>query len=180
MADPSPTPTPPVRIDGRDRNADGRPENARPRDRFGAPLPRGATDEMADRVEPEDVCQTVEEARARAATLFDQQRFFEAHEFFEWAWKGPVTPEGERTFYKGMAQLAVGYTHTQRGNAKGAATLLQRGIDNIDGYGPQHAGVDVARAQADARTFLDSLERLGVGPDRGFPSFPAAPSGAEA
>ncbi len=170
MADPTPT----SRIAGRDRNDEGRPENARPRDRFGAPLPRGAADEMPDRVEPEDVCETVEEAIRHAAALFDQQRFFEAHEFFEWGWKGPVTPDAERGLHKGMAQVAVGYTHTQRGNARGAATLLQRGIDNLQPHRPARSGIDVDRAIADATAFLARVGEGHVGPDQPFPAFPAA------
>ncbi|WP_114591552.1 DUF309 domain-containing protein [Euzebya pacifica] len=159
-------------VPDRDRNADGRPENARPRDRFGAPLPRGASNELIDRVEPEDVCTSLEQTHAAAVELFDQQRFFEAHEFFEWAWKGPFTPDEERPFYKGLAQLAVGYTHTQRGNAKGAASLLQRGIDHVGPFGPIHAGVDVARAIEDARRFAETVEAVGPSPDLTFPRFP--------
>ncbi|HUG83176.1 MAG TPA: DUF309 domain-containing protein [Euzebya sp.] len=160
----------------RDRNAEGRPENARPRDRFGAPLPRGAVDEMPDRVEPDLVCNSVAEAVATAGQLFDQQQFFQAHEFFEWAWKGPVTQDADRPFFKGMAQLAVGYTHTQRGNATGAHALLRRGIDHIAPFTPTRHGIDVTRAVADAESFLRVLQQHGQpGPDLDFPRFPAQP-----
>lgn len=158
----------------RDRNAEGRPENARPRDRFGAPLPRGAVDEMPDRVEPEEVCASVTEAVATAAELFDREQFFQAHEFFEWAWKGPVTDDADRPFFKGMAQLAVGYTHTQRGNAAGAQSLLRRGIDHIRPFAPAQHGIDVARAVDDAESFLETLQQTEPGPDLDFPDFPAA------
>ena len=167
-------PTASTTVPDRDRNAEGRPENARPRDRFGAPLPRDARNELVDRVEPEDVCTSVEQAHDTAADLFDQQRFFEAHEFFEWAWKGPVTPDEERPFYKGMAQLAVGYTHTQRGNAKGATSLLQRGMDHVAPFAPTRAGVDVERAIEDARRFAALVEAEGPSADLPFPSFPRA------
>ncbi len=160
--DPSPAPT-------RDRNADGRPENARPRDRFGAPLPRGAVDEMAHKVEPEDVCTSVEQAVEHALRLFAEERFFEAHEFFEWAWKGSVTPDADRPFFKGMAQLAVGYCHTQRGNDTGARTLLRRGIDGIRGFAPAHHGIDVDATADLAETFRDRVAPDHVGPDLAFP-----------
>lgn len=157
----------------RDRNAEGRPENARPRDRFGAPLPRGAVDELGERVEPEDVCQSVADALETAARLFDEQRFFEAHEFFEWAWKGPVTVDDDRPFFKGMAQLAVGYTHTQRGNPTGARRLLQRGMDHVRPFAPAHHGIDVDRAIAEATAFRELLDDRPPGPDLPFPAFPA-------
>lgn len=159
----------------RDRNEEGLPENARPRDRFGAPLPRDAQNELTDRVEPEDVCTTVDQAIDTAADLFGQQRFFEAHEFFEWVWKGPVTPEEDRSFFKGMAQLAVGYTHTQRGNLAGAQTLLQRGIDHIGSYDSPHYGIDVERAISGAQDFIAGLRDHAPGPDLNFPPFPRDP-----
>ncbi len=150
--------TTPPRHPDRDRNADGRPENARPRDQFGAPLPRGSVDELAHRVEPEDVCTTVEQAVNSACRLFDQQRFFEAHEFFEWAWKGPVTNDEDRPFFKAMAQLAVGYCHTQRGNHDGARSLLQRAVRGLQPFLPTRHRIDVAAGTEDAERFLAALE----------------------
>lgn len=142
----------------RDRNAEGRPENARPRDRFGAPLPRDAVDEMPDRVEPEDVCDSVTEAVERAQDLWDEQRYFEAHEFFEWAWKGPVTPDPDRPFHKGMAQIAVGFTHFQRGNLTGSRRLLERGAAQAAAFGPTHDGVDVGATLDDVRAAVAALQ----------------------
>lgn len=165
---------PAPRFFDRDRNAEGRPENARPRDRFGAPLPRGARDEMPDRVDPAEVCSTVDEAVARAVELFDQQRFFEAHEFFEWAWKGPATADEDRPFFKGLAQLAVGYTHTQRRNAAGAVTLLERGITALRGWPDGHHGVAVSRLVAEATAFRERLGEVAPSPDLDFPTFARA------
>ena len=58
------------------------------------------------------------------------------------AWKS--APEAERELWRGLAQLAVGLTHALRGNARGAATLLERGAGNIAPYAaaPPH-GIDV-------------------------------------
>ena len=65
-----------------------------------------------------------------------------AHEVLEDAWKS--CPEPERQLWRGLAQLAVGLTHAARGNARGAATLLDRGATNIAPYAerPPH-GIDV-------------------------------------
>ena len=167
--------------DDRDRNAEGRPENARPRDRFGAPQPRGAVDEMTGRVDPDDVVTDVADALERGAALFDAQRFFEAHEFFEWIWKRGGVPESDRTFWKGVAQVAVGYVHTQRGNASGAQTLLHRGARHLrlgardgpaDSGRDVHAGVDAARLAADALAFADLVAHDGASPEAPFPRFP--------
>lgn len=156
----------------RDRNAEGRPENQRPRDRFGAPLPRGARDELPERVDPETVCRDLDEGVARAANLFDQQRFFEAHEFFEWVWKLPDLDQADRSFFKGLAQVAVGMTHTQRGNASGATTLLRRAAGYLEGYPSPHHGVHTTAVQRLAREFAGRVDREGPGPDHDFPRFP--------
>ncbi|MGY1704140.1 DUF309 domain-containing protein [Geodermatophilus sp. SYSU D00697] len=132
----------------RDRDAEGRARNARPRDALGRPLPRGAVGEERA---PEGVVRPPAEALAEAQRLLDAGRPFHAHEVLEDAWKS--APEPERQLWRGLAQLAVGLTHAARGNARGAATLLDRGAGNIAGYAadPPH-GLDVAGLAARART----------------------------
>ena len=131
----------------RDRDAEGRARNARPRDALGRPLPHGAVGE--DRA-PEGVVRAPEVALAEAQQLLDAVRPFHAHEVLEDAWKS--ADPGERQLWRGLAQLAVGLTHAARGNARGAATLLERGAGNLEPYGgaPPH-GIDVAGLVAWAR-----------------------------
>ncbi|PRY44411.1 hypothetical protein LY71_11691 [Geodermatophilus tzadiensis] len=124
----------------RDRDAEGRARNARPRDALGRPLPRGAAGEERA---PEGVPRTPDEALTEAQRLLDADRPFHAHEVLEDAWK--AAPEVERQLWRGLAQLAVGLTHAARGNARGATRLLERGAGNVAAYAgaPPH-GVDVA------------------------------------
>ncbi|MBM7806821.1 hypothetical protein JOD57_002658 [Geodermatophilus bullaregiensis] len=124
----------------RDRDAEGRARNARPRDALGRPLPHGAQGEERA---PEGVPRTPDEALAEAQRLLDAGRPFHAHEVLEDAWK--AAPEPERQLWRGLAQLAVGLTHAARGNARGAARLLERGAGNVAPYAgaPPH-GLDVA------------------------------------
>ena len=123
----------------RDRDDAGRARNARPRDALGRPLPYGAAGEERA---PEGIVRTPERALAEAQELLDEGRPFHAHEVLEDAWKSG--PEEERQLWRGLAQLAVGLTHAARGNARGAATLLDRGAGNVAGYAaaPPH-GIDV-------------------------------------
>ena len=123
----------------RDRDAEGRARNARPRDALGRPLPYGAVGEERA---PEGVVRPPGQALDEAQALLDAGRPFHAHEVLEDAWKS--APDAERELWRGLAQLAVGLTHALRGNAAGAATLLQRGAGNIAGYAaaPPH-GIDV-------------------------------------
>jgi hypothetical protein len=126
-------------VDQRDRGADGRARNARPRDALGRPLPYGATGEERA---PEGTVREPPQALAEAQELLDAGRPFHAHEVLEDAWKS--APDAERQLWRGLAQLAVGLTHAARGNATGAATLLDRGAGNIAAYGdaPPY-GIDV-------------------------------------
>jgi hypothetical protein len=135
----------------RDRDAGGRARNARPRDALGRPLPYGAAGEARA---PEGVVRTPAQTLAEAQALLDAGRPFAAHEVLEDAWKS--APDAERLLWRGLAQLAVGLTHALRGNARGAATLLERGAGNVGGYAaaPPH-GIDVAGLVAWARTAAD-------------------------
>ena len=97
----------------RDRDAEGRARNARPRDALGRPLPYGAVGEERA---PEGVVRAPAESLAEAQELLDAGRPFHAHEVLEDAWKS--APEAERQLWRGLAQLAVGLTHATRGNAR--------------------------------------------------------------
>jgi predicted metal-dependent hydrolase len=160
-------------VPDRDRNAEGRAENARPRDRYGRPLPRGAADELPERAEPDQVVGSVPEALEEASRLFDAHRFFEAHEFLEWIWKSDEVPEDDREFWKGVTQIAVGYTHAQRGNGSGAITLLERACRYLAPYPPRHAGVDAEALVTGAGAVIAQIAEQGPSPDLDFPAFPA-------
>jgi hypothetical protein len=141
-------------VTDRDRDPAGRARNARPRDALGRPLPYGTAGEERA---PEGVVRTPERSLAEAQELLDAGRPFHAHEVLEDAWKS--APEGERQLWRGLAQLAVGLTHAARGNARGAATLLDRGAGNIAGYAtaPPH-GIAVPRLAAWGRALAADAE----------------------
>lgn len=113
----------------RDRDAVGRARNARPRDELGRPLPRDAVGVEGI---PEDLALPPAESLAEAQRLLDAGRAFHAHEVLEGTWKAAAEPE--RELWKGLAQLAVGVTHAQRGNARGAVQLLDRGAARVAAY----------------------------------------------
>lgn len=142
---------------GRDRDAAGRPRNARPRDALGRPLPRTAVGEP---VTDENPRLAPREALLLAQELIDSGRPFHAHEVLEAAWK--AAPAGERGLWKGLAQLAVGLTHAKRANAVGAVALLRRGAEAVGGYAGADALIDAAEICDDAQTLADRIEREGL------------------
>lgn len=141
----------------RDRDPAGRPRNARPRDALGRPLPRGAAG--ADRV-PEDLSLPPAEALVLSQHLLDTGQPFHAHEVLEASWK--QAPEAERELWRGLAQIAVGFTHARRGNARGAAALLRRGAERVSGYAaaPPH-GIDAAGVARACAGLASQIEAAG-------------------
>ncbi|MEU6818145.1 DUF309 domain-containing protein [Streptomyces sp. NPDC046860] len=143
---------------GRDRDQEGRARNARPRDGLGRPLPYGS-----DGVErqPEGIVRSPAETLAEAQELLDGGKPFHAHEVFEDAWKSG--PEAERELWRGLAQLAVGLTHSARGNATGGARLLRRGAAAVSQWSlrqdsPRPHGLDLAGLAAWATDLADRVE----------------------
>ncbi|MFF3884338.1 DUF309 domain-containing protein [Streptomyces sp. NPDC001914] len=146
---------------GRDRDAEGRARNARPRDGLGRPLPYGTAG--VERA-PEGVVRRPEETVAEAQALLDAGRPFHAHEVFEDAWKSG--PGDERGLWRGLAQLAVGLTHAARGNVTGGARLLRRGAGAVEEWTaatgrPRPYDLDLAGITGWARELADVVERDG-------------------
>ena len=124
----------------RDRDAAGRARNARPRDALGRPLPYGAVGEERA---PEGVVRPPDAGRwprrRRCSTPAARSTPTRCSRT-----RGSPRPEDERELWRGLAQLAVGLTHALRGNARGAATLLERGARQHRRLPPrQPHGIDV-------------------------------------
>lgn len=137
----------------RDRDDAGNARNARPRDRLGRPLPPGSAG--VARI-PDDLDLPPDETLDYAQRLLDQGLAFNAHEVLEAAWKNG--PFAERMLWQGLAQYAVGLTHIQRGNPKGARTLLERAIGRLAAEPPAPYRIDTAGLIAHARTLLARLD----------------------
>ncbi len=147
----------------RDRDAAGRPRNARPRDALGRPLDRSATGLPA----VADQAIAPEQALASAQRLIDDGRPFHAHEVLEAVWKSSAAED--RDLWQGLAQLAVGLTHAMRGNQRGAVALLRRGAARLVGYPPHGPhDIDVVGLTTSANELAVRIERTGldgVGPE---------------
>ncbi|MFD4628455.1 DUF309 domain-containing protein [Streptomyces sp. NPDC058284] len=149
----------------RDRDEEGRARNQRPRDGLGRPLPYGSDGVPR---QPEGVVRTPEESVVEAQALLAAGRPFHAHEVFEDAWKSG--PAAERGLWKGLAQLAVGLTHSARGNTTGGARLLLRGAGAVSAWStesgqPRPYGMDVAELCRWAEALAERLGREGAAVD---------------
>lgn len=104
---------------------------------------------------PDDLELPPAESLAFAQDLLDRGLAFNAHEVLEAAWKNG--PDDERALWQGLAQLAVGITHVQRGNHTGAVSLLRRATDRLaDQSQPPH-GIDLAGLVDWADALVDDL-----------------------
>lgn len=74
--------------------------------------------------------------------LFNQGRYWEAHEAWERDWmpdrKGP-----DSGFYKGLIQVAAGCLHYSRRNRRGAVNKWKSGAEYLRLYLPAHRGVQL-------------------------------------
>ena len=100
-----------------------------------------------------------------AQDLLDRGLAFNAHEVLEAAWKNG--PDDEKTLWQALAQLAVGITHVQRGNGKGAVTVLRRASAGLALDGAAPYDIDAAGLRAYADALIDDLTaNAAVTPER--------------
>ncbi|GAB4497651.1 MAG: hypothetical protein OHK003_06970 [Anaerolineales bacterium] len=91
--------------------------------------------------------------------LFNEGKFFEAHEELETAWKeerGSI-----RDLYRGILQVAVTYLHITRGNYDGAVKVYGRSLKWTQGWADVCRGINVKKLRDDAKTIMQEVERLG-------------------
>ncbi|WP_258036383.1 DUF309 domain-containing protein, partial [Streptomyces sp. SM10] len=121
---------------------------------LGRPLPYGSPG--VER-QPEGVVRSADETVREAQRLLDAGMPFHAHEVFEDAWKSG--PDEERELWRGLAQMAVGLTHSARGNAAGGARLLRRGATAVEGFrGSGRHGIGVDGLIGWARELADRVD----------------------
>ena len=138
----------------RDRDAEGRARQGRPRDALGRPLPYGA-----EGVEPvSEAPLPPEETLAAARELVGAGRPFSAHEVLEARWK--AGPSEERDLWQGLAQICVAMTHAARGNQVGADRLFDRAAERLTAFeatGRWAYGLDVNAVIERARSHVGTL-----------------------
>lgn len=117
-----------------------------------------------------------QQALATAIELWNEQRFFEAHEVLEDVWQ--AAPEEDRLFWQGIIQVAVGCVHHQRANVHGTCALLRKAADKLADYPDLHHGVHVGQLRAFAESAARVVEEAQETTDIGYPQFPALAGGA--
>ena len=101
--------------------------------------------------------------------LFNRGAYYRCHDVLEEAWR--AEEREVRWLYQGILQLAIALYHIQRGNGRGAMTMLARADGKFARLPDICQGVDVASLRMDIHMVRQQLQRLG--PD-GIHAFPEA------
>jgi predicted metal-dependent hydrolase len=97
--------------------------------------------------------------------LFNEAKFFEAHEALEDVWRG--APPAEKKFFQGLVQVAVAFHHYSTGNVVGMRSVMHRAARNLAPAPANFAGIDLKR-------LLDSLRGWETAMEQDLP-FPPPP-----
>ncbi len=96
------------------------------------------------------------EALSRAIRLFNEERFWEAHEVLEGPWRAQVGPEKE--VLSGLIKLSAAYVHLQKGRPDRYMGLLRASLKHLTASGlEEYRGIDVRRL----RNIVSEILRLG-------------------
>ncbi len=94
--------------------------------------------------------------------LFNQGRYYEAHDALEEAWFADKRPC--RDLYQGLLQLGIALHHIEQDNYRGADKMLLRATSKFQKLPTQCQGMDVVRLLDHSRTLRQTL--LSLGPDQ--------------
>jgi len=93
-----------------------------------------------------------QEALDRGINLFNEQRFFEAHEEWELEWR-LMTEGGDKTFFQGLIYAVAAFVHYTRRECAGARELLSRSLSFLRVGMDGHPDINVGQ-------FIEDLTRL--------------------
>ena len=89
--------------------------------------------------------------------LFNEQKFYEAHDVLEDLWLADkLGPDGN--FYKGLIQLAGAFVHLQKQRLKPSAALFRLAGANLAKYPAHHERLDLSKVHAMISAWLKFLE----------------------
>ena len=117
---------------------------------------------MSDLIAPETSdCQGPLHPQAiHGMELFNQGRYFEAHEAFESAWRAESGPV--RDLYRAILQVGVVYLHITQYNYPGAVKVYQRCQKWLQPWPETCRGVEVGRLRQDLEAAMTALQALGT------------------
>ncbi|MDW5266565.1 MULTISPECIES: DUF309 domain-containing protein [Acidobacteriaceae] len=95
-------------------------------------------------------------ALAEGLRCYRAEEFFLAHEHWEGVWLEAKEPE--KTFLQALIQTTAAFHHLQRGNRRGAASLLRAALRRLEPYEISFGGVRVGVLREEIHACLPALE----------------------
>ena len=92
--------------------------------------------------------------------LFNQQKFYEAHDVLEDLWLAD-RHGSDGDFYKGLIQLAGAFVHLQKNRLRPSAALFKLAQVNLGKYPLLHEQLNLAEVVRLVGDWLDRLEKGG-------------------
>lgn len=93
--------------------------------------------------------------------LFNQQKFYEAHDILEDLWLADKRgPDGD--FYKGLIQLAGAFVHLQKIRPRSAIAVFKLARLNLERYPAHHRDLDIAAVQCLISDWLNHVENSNI------------------
>lgn len=89
--------------------------------------------------------------------MFNEGRYFEAHEIWEDLWRethGPL-----KTVCQGLIHAAVGLYHIQRDNKVGARSQLRKALDKLKAHPASAPNLDVPDLISQIAGIVDALDQ---------------------
>jgi len=108
----------------------------------------------------------IDSALDRAARLFNDGAYHEAHEVLDELWENSTQRDAD--FFKGLIQACIALHHYQRGNPEGARKLYSGHRQYLAAYGPSYRGLDVTRFLGEMQASLSGVLRARVGQELPF------------
>jgi predicted metal-dependent hydrolase len=93
----------------------------------------------------------------RAIELFNNVRFFDAHEELEDVWRRTPRNHPSRQHVQGLVQLAVAFHHASTGNRTGARSVLERAVRNLEGADASFPELDLAQLRLELKHWQHHL-----------------------
>lgn len=85
----------------------------------------------------------------RGLDLFNRARFFDAHEVLEDVWRALPPTSATKKHLQGLVQLAVAFHHESRGNLRGARSVLERALRNLNGAETSFPALELEQLRRD-------------------------------
>jgi len=88
--------------------------------------------------------------------LFNQEKYYEAHEAFETAWRKTQAPD--REFYRALLQISGGFFRLDQNRPKAAIKFFMRALKWLSLFPDEHLGVDVSMLKKDLTVIIDMID----------------------